>query len=60
MQLGGHQSAMRPSLYRSGVVFPDLEPCFPQNKGLRDKIRLDPNLPDLVRSRRSDRMPLEV
>jgi hypothetical protein len=28
---------MGPSLYRPRVVFPDLESCFPRNKGLRDK-----------------------
>jgi hypothetical protein len=37
-----------------------LDSCFPRNKGLRDKIELDPNLPELIRSRRSDRMPLAV
>jgi hypothetical protein len=48
---------MRPSLYRSGVVFPDLESCFPQNKGLRDKIGLDLNLPEIFRARWSHRAP---
>jgi hypothetical protein len=42
--------AVRPSLYKSEVVFSDLESCFPQNKRLRDKIGLDPNLPELIRS----------
>jgi hypothetical protein len=58
MRFGGSQSAMRPSLYRFGMVFPDLELCFPQNKGLRDKIGLDLNFPRTNRDRRSDRQPL--
>jgi hypothetical protein len=60
MQLGATQSAMRPSLYRHGVIFPDLESCSPRNKGLRDKIRPDLNFPGTNRDRRSDRGPLAV
>jgi hypothetical protein len=51
---------MRPSLYMPGVVLPDLESCFPLNKGLRDKIRLDLNFLRTNRDRRSDHAPLEV
>jgi hypothetical protein len=51
------QSAMRPSLYRPGVVFPELESCCPENKGFRDKIRLDLNLPVISWARQSDRAP---
>jgi hypothetical protein len=58
MWLGLHQSAMRPSLYRHGVVLPVLELCFPQNKGLRNKIGLDINFLETIRSRQSDRASL--
>jgi hypothetical protein len=51
---------MRPSLYRLGVVFLDLESYFPRNKGLRDKIRLDLNFLKSIRHRRSDHVPLAV
>jgi hypothetical protein len=54
------QSAMRPSLYRPGVVLFDLESCFSQNKGLRDKIGLDLNFPKINRDRRPDHAPLAV
>jgi hypothetical protein len=52
MRLGLPQLAMIPSLYRPRVVLHDLESCFPQNKGLRDKIELDLNFSGTIRSRR--------
>jgi hypothetical protein len=48
---------MRPSLYRPGVAFPELESCFPGNKGCGDQIQLDLNLPVINWVRRSDRQP---
>jgi hypothetical protein len=36
------------------VVFPDLESCFQRNKGLRNKIKIDLNPPEISRARRSD------
>jgi hypothetical protein len=51
---------MRPSLYRPGVVFPELESCCSQNKRFGDKIRLDLNFPETIRERQSGRTPLTV
>jgi hypothetical protein len=51
---------MEGSLYRPGVVFPDLESCFPRNKGLRDKIGLGLYFPKNIRDRQSECMPLAV
>jgi hypothetical protein len=51
---------MRPSLYRLGVDFHNLESCFPQNKGLRDKIRRDLNFPRTIIDWQSDHALLAV
>jgi hypothetical protein len=57
MQLELPQLAMRPSVYRPGVIYPKLESYFPCNKGLRDKIRLNLNFSIISRAWRSDHQP---
>jgi hypothetical protein len=49
MQLEIPQLAMKHSLYRPGVVSSELESCCPRNKRIKDKIRLDLNLPEINR-----------
>jgi hypothetical protein len=48
---------MRASLYRPGVVLPELVSCCPRNKGFGDKIWLDLNLPEINQDWWSDREP---
>jgi hypothetical protein len=42
------------------MVFPELESCYPQNKGIKDRIRLDLNFPRINRDGWSDRASLAV
>jgi hypothetical protein len=57
MRLGCPKLAMKPSLYRPGVVFPELESCCSRNKEFGDKIQLDLNLSVINRVRRSNHAP---
>jgi hypothetical protein len=54
------QSAVRPSLYRPGVVFLELESCCSRNKVFGDKIELNLNFPKTIKDRRSDHTTLAV